>query len=132
MPDKIVKISFSDAPQYEAAKHFGVATFRLQHKDLSGVRGFWVGLSYFLPNGGAEMESSSAERVYVVISGTVTVTSEDGQEYVLGPMDSIYIPPGVRRSILNKGKEPAAMLVIVSPNQGQSQGQGAGAGQGSR
>lgn len=110
----MVKISFSDAPPYEAAKHFGAATFRLQHKDLSGVRSFWVGLSYFLPNGGAEMDSSDTEKVYVVLSGTVTVTSEDGKEYVLGPMDSIYIPPGVKRSILNKGREPATMLVIAT------------------
>lgn len=118
MPQGIVKVPISEAPQYEAAKHFGAATFRLQHKDLSGVKGFWVALSYFLPNGGAEMDASNAERVYVVLSGTVTVISEDGKEYTLGPLDSAYIPPGVKRAIINRGKEPATMLVVVGQAQG--------------
>lgn len=114
MPSGIVKVPFSDAPQYDAPKHFGSVTYRLQHRDLSGVKGFWVGLSYFLPNGGAEMDASDTEKVYVVLSGTVTIVSEDGKEYSLGPLDSIYIPPGVKRAIINKGKEPATMLVVVT------------------
>ena len=110
----LMKVAFGDAPAYEATKHFGAATYRLQHRDLSGVQGFWVGLSYFLPGGGAEMDSSDTEKVYVVLSGSVTVISEDGKEYELGPQDSIYIPPNVKRRIVNKSKAPAAMLVVAT------------------
>jgi len=115
----LVKMAFVDAPAYEAAKHFGATTYRLQHRDLSGVQGFWVGLSYFLPGGGAETDSSDTEKVYVVLSGSVAVISEDDKEYELGPLDSLYIPPNAKRRIINKSKAPATMLVIATyPKQG--------------
>ncbi|MGC8556217.1 MAG: cupin domain-containing protein [Conexivisphaera sp.] len=109
-----VEVKFKDAPVHSAGGHFGSVTYKMQHKELGGPRDFWVGLSYFLPGGGAEMSASDAERVYVVLSGTVTVVSEDGKEYVLNPLDSLYIAPGVKRSIVNRSKEPATMLVVAT------------------
>ncbi len=108
---KLVKLD--EAKPYEASGHFGVVTLRLQHKDISGVESFWVGLSHFLPGGGAEMSASTHERVYVVLEGKIVIKTEDGKEIELGPLDSIYIPPGEKRAILNKTNLPATMLVIV-------------------
>ena len=99
---------------YEAAGHFGCTVLRLQHKDLTGSQAFWMGLTHFLPKGGAEMSGGPIEKAYLVVSGNVTVTAEDGKEFQLGPMDSLYIPPGEKRSILNKTNLPATMLVVAS------------------
>ena len=106
----IVKRELKDAPTYPAAKHFDVKTLLLQHRDNGGPKSFWVGLSYFLPDGGAEMSSSSMERVYAVLSGTLTLITGEGEEMELKPMDTVYIPPGVERKLINKGKEPVTML----------------------
>jgi len=43
-----------------------------------------VGLSHFLPGGGADESSSEAERVYVVLEGHITVTTEDGDSSFFG------------------------------------------------
>jgi len=113
----MVEVKFADMPVHNVVGHFGNVTYKMQHKEIGGPKEFWVGLSYFLPGGGAEMSASGAERVYVVISGSVTVISEDGKEYTLNPMDSLYIPPGTKRSIINRSKEPAAMLVVATYGQ---------------
>ena len=108
------KVKLDDAKPYDAPGHFKMVALRLQHKETTGVENFWVGLSHFLPNGGAEMSASNFEKD--VLSGIMTVTTEDGQTFTLEPMDSLYIPPGEKR-YLNKTNKPASMLVICSyPN----------------
>ena len=111
---KIIKVEFKDVQKYEPPKHFNCISYRLQHKDTTGVQNFWVGLSHFLPEGGAEMDASDFEKVYVMISGSMTIVTEDGKELTLNPLDSVYIPPGVKRYLINKTKQPATMLVIAS------------------
>jgi quercetin dioxygenase-like cupin family protein len=101
-----------DAKPYEAARHFNMVGLRLQGFDASPTESFWVGLSHFLPGGGAEESSSPLERVYVVLSGAVTVATDSG-ETTLGPMDSCRLAPGEKRAILNKTNEAASMLVIM-------------------
>lgn len=108
------RVELKDAPAYEAAGHFGCTSLRLHNKELTGSESFWVGMSHFLPKGGAEMGGGDFERVYVVLSGTMTATAADGREYQLGPTDSLYIPAGEKRSILNKTNNPVTMLVIAS------------------
>jgi len=103
-----------DAKSYDAPGHFGNTAIRLHHKDTTGSQYFHVGLSYFLPGGGAEMSTSEFDRVYYVISGTITVTGEDGKEIELEPTDSLFIATGERRSVLNKTNEPVTMLVVGS------------------
>jgi quercetin dioxygenase-like cupin family protein len=110
----IKKVKLEDAKPYEAPGHFNMVALRLQHKDVTGLENFWVGLSHFLPGGGAEMSASDFEKVYVMLSGKVTVVTEFGEEIVLEPFDSIYIPPGVKRYLVNKTNMPASMLVICS------------------
>ncbi|WP_245944980.1 cupin domain-containing protein [Pelagibacterium lacus] len=85
---------------------------RLQGHEATNTDAFWVGLSHFLPGGGAEESSSPLERVYVVLSGEVCVTV-DGKETLLKPMDSCHLAGGERRTIMNRGNLPASMLVIM-------------------
>lgn len=108
---KVMRLN--DAKEYEAAKHFKMVAMRLQGREETGVQKFWVGLSHFLPGGGAEFDSSPTEKVYVVLSGQVTVKTEK-EEVTLNPLDSVYIPPNEGRSIINNGKVPASMLVIIN------------------
>jgi quercetin dioxygenase-like cupin family protein len=102
----------ADAKPYDAAKHFAMVGLRLQGFDASPAANFWVGLSHFLPGGGAERSSSPLERVYVVLSGAVTVTTDAG-ETTLMALDSCCLAPGEARSILNRTNEAASMLVVM-------------------
>ena len=101
-----------DAAPYEAPKHFDMRGLRLQGFDASDTEAFWVGLSHFLPAGGAESDSTPLEKVYVVVDGTVTVTTDDG-DTDLGPLDSCHLAAGERRSIENRTNRTASMIVVM-------------------
>ncbi|HLH64061.1 MAG TPA: cupin domain-containing protein, partial [Solirubrobacteraceae bacterium] len=88
----------AQARAYDAPKHFDVRTLRLQGHDASEAQAFWVGLTHFLPGGGAEMDSTPLEKVYVVLQGEVTVTTDQG-EVTLHALDSCRLAPGEARSI---------------------------------
>jgi mannose-6-phosphate isomerase-like protein (cupin superfamily) len=102
----------ADAEAYEAAKHHAMRALRLQGFDASPAKGFWVGLSHFLPGGGAESSATPLEKVYVVLTGTITVETDDGT-VELSALDSCYLAPGERRSLENRTNHPASMLVVM-------------------
>ena len=97
----------ADALPYEAPKHHGGGQ--------TNTEGVVVGLSHFLPGGGVEQSSSEAERIYVVLEGQITVTTENGP-VLLGPLDSCLIPAGEAQSVQNTTNRPPAMLVIATPD----------------
>ena len=103
---------FADAKPYEAPNHRGVVGLRLQGFEPGGPTNQWVGYSQFLPGGGAGPDSTPFEKVYVVLSGQMTV-SIDGKETVLGPMDSCTIPPNEIREIENRTNQVCTMLVVI-------------------
>lgn len=109
------KVSLSQVKPYAAAKHFNMTALRLQGKEETGIQKFWMGLSYFLPGGGAEWayEDSPTEKVYLVLEGEITVKTKT-EEVTLGPMDSLYLAPNEGREIINKTNKPVSMLVVVS------------------
>jgi glyoxylate utilization-related uncharacterized protein len=86
---------------------------RLHGKEETGAKKFWVGLSHFLPGGGAEFGAPPGEKVYFVLEGEVTIKTAD-EEIVLRPNDLIYIAPEEGREIINKTNLPASMLVVYS------------------
>jgi uncharacterized cupin superfamily protein len=102
----------ADAMPYEAPKHFDMRGLRLQGFDASGAENFWVGLSNFLPGGGAELDATPLEKVYVVVDGEVVVKTDDG-ETKLRRYDSCRLAPGEARSLVNDTNLPALMLVIM-------------------
>lgn len=109
---EIVRIA--DAPAYEAPRHYGMSTHRLQGAEASSAARFTVGLSQALPAGGAERSASPLERVYLVLEGELFV-SAGGEEAVLGPLDSCWIPAGEEREIENRGKRTVTFAVVM-PN----------------
>ena len=103
---------FAEAKSYEAPNHRDMRALRLQGFMDGGPQNFWVGLSHFLPGGGAGPDSSPLEKVYVVLGGAVTVKTP-GSEVVLGALDSCSIPDDEMREVKNHGNEVATMLVVM-------------------
>jgi len=92
-----------------------MVAMRLSGKEETGAQKFWVGLSHFLPGGGAEYayEDSPTEKVYIVLEGEITVKTKK-EEFTLGPLDVLYIAPNEGREIINKTNKPVSMLVVVN------------------
>lgn len=103
---------FTEVAQYTAPNHHDCTSFRLQGWDASESENFWVGLTHFLPGGGASHEATPLEKVYVVITGSVTVKAGDG-ETTLEALDSCHIPPNESRTVINRSNHPATMLVVM-------------------
>jgi mannose-6-phosphate isomerase-like protein (cupin superfamily) len=104
---------FADAKAYEARNHRDMRGLRLFGAEAGGPSKFIVGMSHFLPGGGAGPDASPTEKVYVVIAGHLTLIV-DGKESVLGPNDSCYIGPNESREIVNRGNDVVTMLVVVN------------------
>ena len=109
------KVRLDEVKPYEAPGHFDVSVLRLSGKDETGSQKFWVGLSYFLPGGGAKYayEDSPTEKVYIVLDGELTIKTKK-DEFTLGPMELLYIAPFEGREIINKTNKPVTMLVAIS------------------
>jgi quercetin dioxygenase-like cupin family protein len=103
----------ASAPAYEAAAHHGVAARRLQGHEAGPTSAFWVGLSYYLPGGGADEKPIAAETVYVLLDGSLVVTAE-GEKVTLEPLDSLHMPAGTVRRVDNISARTATLLVIIS------------------
>ena len=103
---------FSEAKTYEAPNHRGVVGLRLQGFEPGGPTNQWIGLSQFLPGGGAGPDATPVEKVYFVIDGEMTITV-DGVDTVLGKYDSCTIPPGEVRVIENRTNGIVTMLVVI-------------------
>jgi quercetin dioxygenase-like cupin family protein len=103
---------FHEAQPYDAPNHRGVVGLRLQGFEEGGPQNQWVGLSQFLPGGGAGPDSTPFEKVYVVIEGEMTVITEQG-EAVLRQFDSCTIAPGEVREIVNRSNHVCKLLVVI-------------------
>ena len=103
---------FEDAKPYDAPNHRGVVGLRLQGFEPGGPTNQWVGLSQFLPGGGAGPDSTPFEKVYIVIEGELTVII-DGQETVLKKFDSCTIAAHEVRVIENRTNHICALMVVI-------------------
>ena len=104
----------NESYKYEAPGHFDVRTTRLH--DADDVNGqVTMGLSHFLPDGGADMAKAPKELIYYIIEGEMTITTDDGVDTVLHKGDSIHIGVGQGRSCRNTGIAGAQMLVVLCP-----------------
>jgi mannose-6-phosphate isomerase-like protein (cupin superfamily) len=109
------KIKLSDVKPYAAPGHFDMVAMRLSGKEETGAQKFWVGLSYFLPGGGAEWayEDNPNEKFYWVLSGELTVKTK-AETYKIGPNEGIFMGPKEGREIINETKLPVSMLVVIN------------------
>lgn len=112
----MVKRTIEELKTYEAAGHFGMTAMRIHGKEETGAKKFWVGLSTFLPGGGAEYayEDNPLEKVYYMLEGEMTVTDKAGTKYVIHKNESISFAPNEGRYLVNDSNSPAVMLVIIN------------------
>src|ERR1700724_2843418 len=104
---------FADAKRNKAPTLRAYSSLRLCGADAGGPKQFLVGLSHFLPGGGAGPDSSPTEKVYVVLSGELTVIV-GGKETVLKANDSCFIGPNEEREIINRGNDVCTIMVAMS------------------
>ena len=103
---------FEDAKPYDAPNHRGVVGLRLQGFEPGGPTNQWVGLSQFLPGGGAGPDSTPFEKVYIVIDGEMTVII-NGEETILKKFDSCTIAAGEVRMIENRTNHICSLMVVI-------------------
>lgn len=114
---KMVKLQ--DVQEYEPPAHFGTKCLKVQGED-SGLTKFWQGVSTFAVDGGADWQygegtfGSHTEKTYLVIEGSITVENEAGEQFVLGPWDSIAMLPNEKRKMWNSGDCDAKVVVTIS------------------
>jgi glyoxylate utilization-related uncharacterized protein len=109
------RISLNEVKPYAAPGHFGMTAMRLCGEQETGAKKFWVGLSHFLPGGGAAYayEDSPTEKFYFVLEGKITIRNKK-EEFTLGPMDGVYLAPNEGREIINSTNLPVTMLVVIN------------------
>lgn len=102
-----------DITRYEAKGHYDMIPMRVHGKDATGSDMLTIGLSWFLPGGGAERSvlPEGMELVYYIMENEMTLITDEGEE-VLNAGDSVLIKGGDARGIRNDTKRPSAMLVI--------------------
>ena len=103
---------FASAEIYEAPNHRGVVGLRLQGFEEGGPENQWMGLSQFLPGGGAGPDATPIEKVYFIVEGEMTVIIGE-VETVLLKYDSCTIPAGETRKIENRSNHTCTMLVVM-------------------
>lgn len=107
----------NETTNYEAPGHYDVRTTRIHNPEDVNEGTIAMGLSHFLPGGGAKMAPANFEMVYYIIEGEMTVTlkKDNGQEeqYVLHTGDSVHFGKGTERASVNTGVVTAQMLTVM-------------------
>lgn len=101
----------SEAVVYTPPAHYDMRATKLHAADEVGGE-ITLGLSYFLPGGGANRGAAPIELLYYVLDGEMTVWTDDGKAHVLHGGDSIHFGAGQEREVKNTGYATAKMLVI--------------------
>ena len=105
---------FPEIKGYDAPNHRACSTLRVFGVEAGGTKSLIVGVSHFLPGGGAGPDASPPEKVYFVLEGELTVIV-DGKETVLKNEQSCFIGPqreprdhqSRQRSVLDPGRHRA-------------------------
>ena len=103
----------AEAVTYEPPGHYDVRCTNLHKPDQVTDGQVSLGLSHFLPGGGAEMAPAPVEMFYYIVEGEMTVTTDDGEVHVLHAGDSIHMGKGTGRESKNTGIVTAQMLVCL-------------------
>jgi quercetin dioxygenase-like cupin family protein len=103
---------FTSAPTYLPINHFDMRCLRLQGHEAGYSESLWLGVSHLLPGGHTGFHASSVEKHYVVLEGSVTIVTEDG-ETTLEPWDSCRLAPGEKRRLENHSNRPATILLAM-------------------
>ncbi len=103
---------FAEAREYQAPGHVAMRCLRIQGKDAGPSRAMWFAISIIEPGGGIAASTSPLEKVYVVLEGSVEMTSQ-GEKVTLDRWDSCRIAPGTDRAVVNRSALPATILLAM-------------------
>lgn len=94
----MIKRTYEELEPYFPAGHFGVTCKRYHGKDETGAQKFWIGVSEFEPDGGADWayDDNPWRRSTSSWRARMTVTDKDGNKYVIHKNESILLPPNAR------------------------------------
>jgi len=109
-----------DGISFGSLDHAGSDRFQRLRAEL-GVETFGLNLIRLGPRQRGRIHTHERqEEVYVVLSGTLTLATADG-EHELGPNEAARVAPGVRRQLLNRGRERCVLLAMggAEPHQGR-------------
>ena len=107
----------AEAPRYDPPLHEGVAAVRLQGHEAGPTRAFWVGRSAYPPGAAARTSPTAEETVYVCLAGELALTVGEGgasTTTVLRAGDSVHLPKGTVRSVVNASGTDADLLVVIA------------------
>ena len=100
-----------DGITYGSLDHAGSDRFQRLRAEL-GVETFGLNLIRLAPRMRGRIHAHERqEEVYVVLSGTLTLGLEDG-ERELGAGDCARVAPGVRRQLINRGRDRCVLLAM--------------------
>jgi len=108
-------VRFVDAPIYSAPNHDDVVARRLQGGASTTADFALVGHSAFPPGAVVPMEAAPIGKIYIVAQGAVTIEQADGVRHSLQQWDSIFVPAGEARAVVNNSGAHAAIIVITPP-----------------
>ena len=101
-----------DGITYGSLDHGGSDRFQRLRAEL-GVGTFGLNLIRLGPRQRGRIHAHERqEEVYVVLSGTLTLATGDGEEEQLGPNACARVAPGVRRQLINRGRERCVFLAM--------------------
>ncbi len=106
-------VRFADAPGYTVANHDEVSVRRLQGGEASSAAFVLVGHTIFPAGAVIPMEAGPTGKIYVVVEGSLSVEQADGVRHTLSRMDSIFVPAGEARAVVNDSGAPAAIVVVT-------------------
>jgi uncharacterized cupin superfamily protein len=100
--------------------HAGGERFQRLRAEL-GVESFGMNLNRLAPRQRGRIHAHERqEEVYVVLSGTLTLATADG-EHELGPGACARVAPSVRRQLANRGRERCVLIALggAEPHEGR-------------
>lgn len=109
-----------DGTTFGSLDHAGSDRFQRLRAEL-GVETFGMNLIRLDPRQRGRIHAHERqEEVYVVLSGTLTLALADG-EHELGPNACVRVAPGVRRQLINRGRERCVLLALggAEPHEGR-------------
>ena len=98
----------------------GTERFQRLRAEL-GVESFGLNLIRLAPRQrGRIHKHERQEEVYIVLSGTLTLATEEG-EHELGADECARVAPGVKRQLVNRGRERCVVLALggAEPHHGR-------------
>ena len=105
-----------DGISFATLDHAGGDRFQRLRAEL-GVETFGLNLIRLAPRQQGRIHAHERqEEVYVVLSGTLTLATADG-EHQLGPNQAARVAPGVRRQLVNRGRERCIVLALGGAEQ---------------